>query len=134
MGPIRRRLIWAAAFVVPTSAWADVCTLQRPDWNGVPVTALGEFLFLLQTPIALILIIATALAVRFRSEWGGLVVVVGWSLSTFLATGWGSNGAARALAMAEGCIGNATLYIVFAALVCIGVVLYTAPLKRDKTK
>ena len=119
---------------MPTSAWAEVCTLQRPDWDGTPVTALGEFVFLLQTPIVLILIIATALAVRFRSEWGGLVVVVGWSLSTFLATGWGSNDAARAMAMTEGCIGNATLYIVFAALVCIGVVLYTAPLKRDKTE
>ncbi|MGJ8586773.1 MAG: hypothetical protein ACSHXW_01350 [Yoonia sp.] len=132
MGPIRRRLIWGAAFLTPLPAWAEVCSLQRPNWDGVPVTALGEFLFLLQTPIVLILIIATALAVRFRSEWGGLAVVVGWSLSTFLATGWGSNGEARALAINEGCIGNSTLFVLFAALVCIGVVLYTAPLKRDK--
>lgn len=106
--------------------------MQRPGWDGVPVTALDELLFLLQTPIVLILIIGTALAVRFRSEWGGLVVVAGWSLSTFLATGWGSNADTRALAMNEGCIGNSTLFILFAALVCIGVVLYTAPLKRDK--
>ncbi|SIT84684.1 hypothetical protein SAMN05421665_1903 [Yoonia rosea] len=132
MGPVRRGLICAAALAAPLPAWAEVCTQQRPGWDGVPVTALGELLFLLQTPIVLILIIATALAVRFRSEWGGLVVVVGWSLSTFLATGWGSTGDTRALAMSEGCIGNSTLFILFAALVCIGVVLYTAPLKRDK--
>ena len=132
MGPIRRRLIWATAFLAPVPAWAEVCTLQRPGWDGTPVTAFGELLFLLQTPVVLILIILTALALRFRSEWGGLAVVVGWSLSTFLATGWGSNGDTRALAINEGCIGNSTLYILFAALVCIGVVLYTAPLKRDK--
>lgn len=132
MGPVRRRLIWAVALLAPAPAWADVCTLQRPGWDGTPVTAFGELLFLLQTPVVLILIILTALALRFRSEWGGLAVVVGWSLSTFLATGWGSNGDTRALAINEGCIGNSTLYILFAALVCIGVVLYTAPLKRDK--
>jgi len=132
MGPIRRRLVWGAAMLCPAPAWAEVCAAQRPNWDGTTVTAWGEFLYLLQTPIVLILIIATALAVRFRSEWGGLVVVVGWSLSTFLATGWGDANALRTAAISEGCVGNATLFIVVAALVCIGVVLYTAPLKRDK--
>ncbi|EBA13206.1 hypothetical protein RCCS2_04954 [Roseobacter sp. CCS2] len=105
---------------------------MRPNWDGAPVTAFGEFLYLLQTPVVLLLIIATALAVRFRSEWGGLVVVVGWSLSTFLVTGWGADGDLQALAMTEGCVGNSTMFIIAAALVCVGVVLYTAPLKRDK--
>ncbi len=133
MGPIRRRLILGGALLYPAPLWADACSALRPAWDGTPVTAWGELLFLLQTPIVLLLIIATALAVRFRSEWGGLAVVVGWSLSTFLATGWGGDGTIRAAAMNEGCIGNATLFIVVAALVCIGVVLYTAPLKRGKT-
>lgn len=132
MGSIRRRLIGATVLLWPASAWADVCAVQRPGWDGTPVTAVGEFLYLLQTPIVLVLIVATALAIRLRSEWGGLAVVVGWSLSTFLATGWGDNGAIREAAMATGCIGNATLFISFAALVCVGVVLYTAPLKREK--
>lgn len=117
----------------PAPLWADACSVLRPGWDGTPVTAWGEFLFLLQTPVVLLLVIATALAVRFRSEWGGLAVVVGWSLSTFLATGWGGDGTTRPAAMNEGCIGNATLFIVVAAIVCIGVVLYTAPLKRGKT-
>ncbi|WP_100369131.1 hypothetical protein [Yoonia maricola] len=119
--------------LAPAPAWADVCTALRPAWDGQPVTAFGEFLYLLQTPVVLMLIVATALAVRFRSEWGGLVVVIGWSLSTFLATGWGANGDIRDAARIEGCVGNATLFILVAALVCVGVVLYTAPLKRDKT-
>ncbi len=131
MGPIRRRLIWGVLLLVPAPAWAEVCDKMRPGWNGAPVTAFGEFLYLLQTPVVLLLIVATALAVRFRSEWGGLVVVIGWSLSTFLATGWG-DGAVRAAGVTEGCMGNSTLFIAFAALVCVGVVLYTAPLKRDK--
>ncbi|MEJ8561380.1 hypothetical protein QTO30_09230 [Yoonia sp. GPGPB17] len=131
MGPVRRRLIWAALLVTPAPAWAEVCDKERPNWSGDPVTAFGELIYLLQTPVVLLLIVATALAVRFRSEWGGLAVVVGWSLSTFLATGWGDFGDIRAAAMAEGCVGNSALFIVFAALVCVGVVLYTAPLKRD---
>lgn len=132
MGPVRRRLISGAALICPAPAWAQACTLQRPNWDGTPVTAVGELLYLLQTPIVLLLVIATALAIRFRSEWGGLAVVVGWSLSTFLATGWGSDGTTRTAAMDEGCIGNATLFILVATMVCIGVVLYTAPLKRHK--
>ena len=132
MGPIRRRLILAAALLGPAPAWAEVCSVERPLWDGVPVTAFGEFLHLLQTPIVLLLIVATALAIRFRSEKGGLAVVVGWSLSTFVATGWGDTTAIREAAMVEGCIGNATVFIVVAVLVCIGVVLYTAPLKRGK--
>lgn len=132
MGPIRRRLIWSTALLWPAPLWAEACAVQRPNWNGESVTALGELLFLLQSPIVLILIVATALAVRFRSEWGGLVVVVGWSISTFLVTGWGANGAARSAGLAEGCIGNPSLFIAVAATVCIGVVLYTAPLKRGQ--
>ena len=132
MGSFRRRLIWSGALLWPAPVWAEVCSDQRPNWNGEPVTAFGELLFLLQSPVALVLILATALAVRFRSEWGGLVVVVGWSLSTFLVTGWGTNGAIKAAGIEEGCIGNPSLFIAVAATVCIGVVLYTAPLKRGK--
>lgn len=131
MGPIRRGLIWGVPLLSASPAAAEVCETIRAGWDGAPVTTIGEFLYLLQTPVVLVLIIATALAIRFRSEWGGLVVVVGWSLSTYIATGWG-DGAIRAAGIDEGCIGNSSLFVVTAALVCICVVLYTAPLKRDK--
>ncbi len=133
MGPIRRRLTGGGALLCPAPAWAEVCADLRPNWDGTTVTAWGEFLYLLQTPIVLVLIVATALAVRLRSEWGGLAVVVGWSLATFLATHWGDTGAIRTAGLNEGCVGNAALFIIVAAMVCVGVVLYTAPLKRDKT-
>lgn len=133
MGSFRRGLIAAIATLCPAQAWAEVCETLRPNWDGMPVSAIGEFLTILQTPVVLILIVATALAVRLRSEWGGLFVVVGWSLATYLATGWSSNQAIRAAAIDEGCIGNTSLFVVVAAVVCIGVVLYTAPLKRGNT-
>ena len=131
MGPIRRRLA-AALALLPSAGWAEVCETARPGWDGQPVTAWGELLFLFQTPLVLVLIIATVLTLRFRSEWGGLVVVVGWSLATFIITGWGESNAFRQEAAAEGCIGNPGLFIAIAAAVCVGVVLYTAPLPRRK--
>ena len=97
------------------------------------MSAFGELLFLLQSPIVLVLILLTAVAVRFRSEWGGLAVVVGWSIATYLVTGWG--GGTQTAAMAEGCVGSPALFIAVAGILCIGVVLYTAPIgKRKQTK
>ena len=84
MGPVRRRLILGSALLSPALAWAEVCLELRPGWDGGTVSAFDEMLFLAQTPMVLILIVATALAVRFRSEWGGVAVVVGWSLATVI--------------------------------------------------
>jgi hypothetical protein len=123
-------LITVAATLSPATAWADVCEAVRPNWDGVPVGVFGELLWLAQSPLVLVLIVATALAVRFRSEKGGLIVVVGWSIATFLVTGWGGDDGTAAAAMAAGCIGPSWLFITVAAALCIGVVLYTAPLKR----
>jgi hypothetical protein len=121
-----------AALLLPTPALAEVCSQERPSWDGLPVSALDEFLILMQTPIVLLLVLVTALVVRFRHEWGGLIVVVGWSLSTYLVIDWAGTDAVRNSAVAQGCIGNPSIFIVVAVMVCIGVVLYTAPLKRGK--
>ncbi len=96
------------------------------------MTAVGEMLFLAQTPMVLFLILATAVAVRFRSEWGGVAVVAGWSIATYIVTGWGSSDGLRNAAINEGCAGSPALFIAVAAAVCIGVVLYTAPLPRRR--
>jgi uncharacterized membrane protein YhdT len=125
-------LITTAALLLPTQATAEVCAAERPFWDGMPVSAIDEFLILLQTPIVLILILLTALAIRFRHEWAGLLVVVGWSLSTYLVIDWAGTDDVRKAAIEEGCIGNPAIFIVVAVAVCISVVLYTAPLKRDK--
>lgn len=132
MGPIRRRLICAAALFSPTYGFADACQIERPHWDGVPVSMIQEFLILMQTPIVWVLIIATAIVIKLRHEWGGLIVVIGWSLSTYLAIDWAGTDPNKAAAINTGCIGNPSLYIIVAVATCIGVVLYTAPLKRGK--
>ncbi len=132
MGPIRRRLVLAAVLSPATPAWADTCAQIRPGWDGLPVSAWGEFVFLLQSPIVLILIMLTAVAIRFRSEWGGVAVVIGWSAVTYLVTGWLSGSETQTAAAIEGCVGSPALFIAVAAALCIGVVLYTAPIGKRK--
>lgn len=126
MGSIRRRLIWPALLVCPNAALAEVCDKQRPDWNGAPVSGWAEMLALFQTPAALALILGTALALRLRNQWFGLAMVVGWSSYTMLAT----TTDIRAAAIVEGCAGSPTLFIGAVAAICVGIVLYTAPLQR----
>lgn len=132
MGPFRRRLITAIVMLCPAPAWAEVCDKQRPGWDGTPVGAWGELLYLMQTPLVLLLIAATALVLRLRSEKGGLAVVVGWSIATYLMTGQGQGDAVDNAAISEGCIGSPVLFIAVAVALSIGVVLYTAPLPRRK--
>lgn len=132
MGPVRRRLTFALALLCPAPAWAEVCSDLRPGWDGTPVTAVDEMLFLAQSPLVLFLILATAIAVRFRSEWGGVAVVAGWSFATFIVTEWGSGDGLRSAAIDEGCAGSPGLFIAVAVAICISVVLYTAPLPRRK--
>ena len=111
---------------MPNTVWADICSTLRPNWDGGPVSAWSELLHLAQTPIVIALLITTLLVLRFRSQWGGLAVVVGWSFVTYLSLS--SN--IQQTAASEGCVGNPALFIAVVALLCIGVVLYTAPLPR----
>lgn len=111
---------------LPTSALAEVCDKIRPGWDGAAVTPLGEALFMFQTGPSLLLLVATAIALRFRSAWGGLVVVLLWTLLvSVLAMGdpFGFDGQAQA----EGCIGSPALFIGLVAAICVGTVLYTMP-------
>ncbi len=130
MGPLRRGLMTAGIVLGPAPAWAEVCEALRPDWDGDTVTATSELLLLFQTPLVLLLVLGTALAVRFRHELGGVIVVVGWSIATYVATGWGNSDGIREAALAEGCRGSPALFITVAVAVAIGVVLYTAPITR----
>ena len=123
MGSLRRGLMLAT---LPTAAWAKVCDKERPDWNGTPVMAVGEAIALFSNPVSLVLLLVTALAVRFRSQWGALAVCLAWtgwvSLIAFMDTG-----GIRSAALAEGCIGSPTLFIVIACTLCVAAVIYTAP-------
>lgn len=104
---------------------APGCALQRPGWDGAPVGAVQEALFLATTPAALVLFLGTAIALRFRSQWGALAVVLGWtayvSFLTMLAP------ASRQMALAEGCAGSPALFIAIIAAICVGMIFFTAP-------
>ncbi|MDJ0826489.1 MAG: hypothetical protein QNJ16_13380 [Rhodobacter sp.] len=126
MGSLRRGLILAA---LPTQAVAEACATVRPDWDGSPMSTLSEALFLVTTVPVLVLLLATLAALRFRSQWGGLAVVVLWTaLVTFLTMVDPSG--LQAASRAEGCVGSPALFIAAVAAICVATVLYTAPLPK----
>lgn len=128
MGPLRGGLI-LSLLAGPT--WASTCAQINPIWDGVRISPLQEALHLFLSPIGLVLLAATLFAVRFRSQWGGLVAVLGWAgFATFVAMG-GTE--AQQAARLEGCIGSPALFIGVTLAICAGTVLYTAPLKAPPT-
>ena len=126
MGSIRRRLTIAALLAMPSSAMADICAIRTPDWDGTQQSAWAELLNSLQSPMTLFLIITTAVVIKFRSQWGGLAIVVAWSglIAILMASESYWEG------VAEGCIGSPSLFFGLIGALCIGVVLYTAPLPK----
>ncbi|WP_089279415.1 hypothetical protein [Antarctobacter heliothermus] len=128
--PLSRAPLAALALIWPSSALAEVCSTERPGWDGTPATAISEALFLASSLPAVLLIVATALALRFRSKWGGLAVVSGWSILITLRVFGTDPTGTRQKATIEGCIGSPTLFIALVAAICIATILYTAPTER----
>ena len=122
MGPVRGGVILS---LLPGMAWAQDCAVQRPGWDGAPVSVVQEAVFLASSPAALVLLLGTAVAIRFKSQWGSLAVVLGWTaFVTFLTM---LAPASRKLAMAEGCVGSPALFIGVIAAICVAMISYTAP-------
>jgi hypothetical protein len=111
--------------LLPSTAWAEVCATQRPNWNGTPATAIDEALALFLTTPSLLLLAATVLALRFNSQWGGLVTILLWTgLVSFRVLMPMETNAAG---MAEGCIGPPWLFIGIVIVLCGLLVLRTSP-------
>lgn len=111
--------------LVPKTAWAEICAIMRPSWDGGEVSAIQEALYLAGTVPALVLILLSALALRFRSQWGGLTVIVLWTVYiTFVIR---SDPDGMDLARAEGCVGSPALFITLVAAICVATVVYTLP-------
>ncbi|MFX0542914.1 hypothetical protein ACEWPM_014430 [Roseovarius sp. S4756] len=125
-------MITAAALLVPGAALAEVCDKERPDWDGVPVTMLGEAIILFSTPAALILLAASAIAVMARSPWGALVLCVLWSGLTMMVAAADPTGL-RAQALAEGCLASPALFIVAVAAICGAMILHTSRKPKSAT-
>ncbi len=112
------------AALLPSAAWADVCATERPDWNGVPVTAWGEALALFSTPAALFLLASSVTATLLRSAIGALVVCLMWSTLTMIVVSTDPTGL-RDASRLEGCTGSPALFIVAVAALCAAMILYT---------
>ena len=135
MGSFRGISAPAALIFAASPAFAEVCEKARPNWQaGTQATVFTEFFALVSTPPSLILIVLTALTVRFRSQWGGLLIVVLWSIWVSIVSIVGRNNEVQQMAIAEGCVGSPVLFIGLVAAICIALILYTAPLSRDDTK
>lgn len=122
--------ICALPALLPTMAWASVCATERPGWDGLQVNAVGEAMTLFMTPISLVVLCFTIVALRFRNQWMGLVTVLAWTGLIFLIT-MADPTEHRTEAMIEGCIGSPTLFIVAVAAICVGTVIYTMPREAD---
>lgn len=148
MGSIRGRVTGLFAFrffffagaiylTAASPAFASVCETERPFWTtDSQATAVDEFVHLALSPASLLLLALTVLAVRFRSQWGGLVVLVLWSLLvSMLAFGWGPQSYLETLQAArlEGCAGSPALFIGLVAAICLAMIIYTTPQQRRDT-
>lgn len=119
-----------AGACLPTTALAEACATLRPDWDGTAVTALDELLYLVGTAPALLLILGAALAIRLQSQWGGLIVIVLWTvLVTYILMG--NQDIARAATL-EGCIGSPALFIALVAAICVAIVVRTLPRPSER--
>ena len=119
----------AFAALSPAAAQAAVCAQVRPFVGpGETGTAFTEMVSLMGTPPSLVLLILTALALRFRWQWASLGVVVLWSVWVSLVA-MSAPDPAMLQAIEEGCVGSPTLFIGLVAAICGGMMLYTAPRK-----
>lgn len=116
--------------LVPGAAMAEVCDKERPGWDGTATTMLDEAVSLAATVPSLVLILATALALRFRSAKGGLAVVVLWTAWVSVVAFVGNATPIRQAALQEGCIASPALFIGLVAAICVATILYTAPSER----
>ncbi|MEM6409522.1 MAG: hypothetical protein AAF700_14050, partial [Pseudomonadota bacterium] len=122
-----RRVISLIATLTPTAAWSQSCADVRPSWEpGTPVTAWAEAIQLFSAPPALALIIASAIAIRTRSQWGALLTVLLWTGLIALVT-FASERLYGSLTIAEGCIGSPALFIAAVTAICTAMILYTLP-------
>ncbi|WP_299048443.1 hypothetical protein [uncultured Tateyamaria sp.] len=122
--------IGITATLFSTPALAEVCDKVRPLWQpGTQATALTEALHFFATPLGLILVALSAVAIARRWQWVGLATILGWTgLVSLVALGASIDPTSvHALAVAEGCVGPPTLFIVAVAAICVGIVLWTKP-------
>jgi len=115
-----RWLAGLLAGLFPQTALAQIC-----DQIDVHTTIWSETLALAMSPLCLLLLAGTLLAVRFKSKWGGAVLVLGWAALVTQVSMF--PGSVIAAGRQEGCLGSPALFIALVGALCVGMILYTAP-------
>lgn len=127
MGPVRRGLTLA---LLPTSALAEVCDKERPNWDGAPVSTFSEALVLFSSIPAVLLLCASVGVFRFRLKKTAVGVVVLWTIFvSFVAMPTAQS--MRLASIAEVCVGSPTLFIALVATLCLGIILHTSPTPKQ---
>lgn len=106
MGPVRGRLT-AALTLLPAPAFADVCQGLRSGWTAGDgaVSALGEAVYILTSPPAIVALVLLAVALWKPRPW--LSVMLAFPAMAFAALILFSRQAETAAqAQAQGCIGS----------------------------
>jgi hypothetical protein len=134
----RRLLAALVPALLPGPALAQACAAMRPGWTpGTQATQWTEAVHYFSTVPALVLLVATALAIRWRSQWGGLIVTVLWSglvaLIVMHRFGDDSSGL-RQRAFDEGCLASPTLFLAAVTAISAATILYTAPIGRQTSE
>jgi hypothetical protein len=118
--------------VSPTALIAEVCDIERPHWNGSPVTVVQEAAILFTQPTQIILLAATLFLIYRKARIGcGLLALVWAAFIPSLLTRDLDD--ATWEAFQEGCIGGTDLSIGLSAAICI-LTLYAALRPRRNPK
>lgn len=117
MGSFRRGLIFFFA-LAPSIAFAEVCDKERPAWNGVPVSAWEDLIFLSTHVLFWPVWIALAAAIVLKRT--SLTIIAGTiaALHTLLQLSQLTDTITRA-AIREGCIASPPLFIGLCAAICL---------------
>ena len=126
MGPLRGRVsagLLASLFLLPATAFAEVCDKERPFWNPTdgPATAWGELIGLSVMPVSLILFGLTVIALAIRKRLLFAATGVLWGLcAIYNAANYHgvTMDDVRYYAIKEGCIGPPDLFIALAIAIC----------------
>ena len=129
--PLKKISLAALLAFGPTTVLAEACSVKRPNWiPGTPVSAVDEALALFFTTPSMLLLAATILAFRFKSQWIGLVTILLWSVLVSFQVLMPAEDA-YATAFAEGCIGPSWLFVAIVIMLCAILVFRTSPNVKD---
>ena len=132
---LRGRVALAATLAIATplsSAFAEVCDKERPNWTGDPVTTFGELThFIYTTPgliVAGVLAIVLLTRLRYTAIAGAAIALALAGITIF--EHFSPNEISQA-ARAEGCVGSPWLVVVALTACAFLMLSFARPRRRS---